>query len=106
MNRTFDSGFKYMQQHSAKRGHTGTAGHHDDGVIIIFAQIKRTQWSFDANQGFFLEFVKYNGREIAAGDMANLEFQEFIVMRWVGQGECPAASILENKVNILPSKKL
>ena len=62
--------------------------------------------AFEAQDGFFLHAVEYGIGEQAAGDVADVQLQEFVVVRRIGERKAAPLAVLEQDVDVLPGKEL
>ena len=61
---------------------------------------------FDAQDVFDMHMLEDFAGKLTAFNMTNMQFQVFIVMWRVGQGETATASILEQDLDVLTRQKL
>ena len=95
-----------MFQHSLERSKTGAATDKNCGTLAVFTQEESAQRTLDAQHGFFLHLVEHLCTEIAAADIANVQFNEVIIMRRIGNGKRTWCMVLEEHINVLAGKKL
>ena len=88
------------------RREAGAAGHEDDRLVAVLAQEEAAVRAFEAQDGFFLHAVEHVVGEQAAGNVADVQLQEFVVVRRVGEREAAPLAVLEQDVDVLPGEEL
>lgn len=94
----FDHGFDW--------GKAGAAGQQDDWFFRIFAQEKAAVWAVEAQDVALLHGAEHLISKESAGNVADMQFNQCIVMRGIGQRETTLLAILEQDVNVLAGEEL
>ena len=88
------------------RRKAGAAGNKDNRLVRIFAQKKCTERPAKTQDVALLHGFKNMLGKCAAGDIADMQFEKFCVMRRIGQRKTARLLILEQNVQILSGQKL
>ena len=92
-------------QHALDRRKAGGAGDKNNRSLGIFAQIKRSQRAFAAQDIPHFHRVENVGRECAPRNELDVPFDQLCLMRCSGKGKCAPLPVLEHNINVLPGMK-
>ena len=84
-----------MLDDSLDRGKTGSAGDQDDWLIGFLAQEEGAERPLEAQDLAALELTEQLIGEMAAGHMADVQFQQRVVVRRRGERETAASAVLQ-----------
>ena len=88
------------------RGKAGAAGDEQDGFAAFFPQEKGAQRALKPQDFLGFHLVEHILGKRTTRDMPDMQLQEAVVMRRVGQAKAAALAILEHDVDVLPGKEL
>ena len=88
------------------RREAGAAGHEDDRLVGVLAQVEGAQRALEAQDGALLHLLEDVAREGAARRLAHVQLQELVVVRRVGHGEAAPLAVLHQDVDVLAREEL
>jgi hypothetical protein len=88
------------------RSEAGAAGDEDDRLVRFLAQEERAERTFEAKDLATSVFVEELVGEVPAGDVANVQLEQRVVVRWRRKGKAAAAAVLQQEIDVLPGQIL
>ncbi len=95
-----------MLDHPLERAEAGPSADEEHGAVGCLAQGEGPQGRLDAQDGLLRQAMEDMIGEGPARDMADMQFDERIVVGGVGDGEGPLAPVREYEVQILAGEEL
>ena len=104
--RRVDPAVQRVLDDALDRREAGAAGDEDDRLVRFLAQEERAERPFEAQDLAPFEFVEQLMGEMPAGDKANVQLEQRVVVRRRGEREAAAAAVLQQQVDVLAGQKL
>ena len=95
-----------MFEHALDRRETGTTGNEEHRAIRLLAQRECPERRLDAQHSLVLEGIEDKIGEGSTLDVTDMQFDELVVMRCIGNGERAALAIFQEKFKILSREEL
>src|SRR5205823_4918502 len=95
-----------MLDDALDRREAGAAGRGYDRLVGLFAQIEKTQRTFEAQNLAPFVLRKQRIGKKSAGHMANVQLEQFVGVRRRREREAAALTLLQQKVDVLAGQKL
>ena len=91
---------------SLDRREAGAAGDEDDRLVRFLAQEERAERALEAQDLAALVLVEQLVREVPAGDEADVQLEQRVIVRRRGQREAAATAVLQQEVDVLAGQIL
>ena len=88
------------------RREAGSAGDEDDRLVGILAQVERAERALEAQDFAALVFLEQLIAEDTARNVPDVQLEQRVVLRRVGERKAAPASVLEQEVDVLPGEVL
>ncbi len=106
MQGALDSGFEGVFQYTLERRESCATPDQYGRAIQVLAHEKGPERSPDAQHGLFTHVVKHLVSKQATFHITNMQFDEFVIMRCIGNGKRTWFVIADQYVYILAGEKL
>jgi len=97
---------KGVLQHALDRRKAGASGDEDHRLVGIVADEEAAEWAFQAQDVAFLQRGKHLVGEQPPRHMANMKFQQRVVVRRIGERKAARLGVLQLEIDVLAGKKL
>src|SRR3989338_9877765 len=87
------------------RRETGAIGDENDRLVRAFAQPEFAEWALETQDIALFHFVEHILRESSALDLADMQLEEFAVVRRVGQREIARLLVFRQERDVLPGRE-
>ena len=105
-SRLIDLVVERMLDDAFDRREAGTAGDEDDRLVRLLAQEERAERPFEAQDLAPLELREQLIGKPSAGKVADVQFEQRVVVRRIRKREAAAATVFQQEVDVLPGEEL